>query len=183
MESFLSTRSAAVLLIVSLLAFSLTFLPGPWVPRFTCEPLNYWFTGVSALAIPASLLTLGLALRSLWPGVALILLAVLSAVPLAPFSFFAMMAASDQADPSHSHLWKLDEASRQHYKYRLYRTDCGATCSYGLELRKEVDVIHVVKLISPVWSTDGEKSATLRFTPAGHLQVIQGERILFTHSE
>jgi hypothetical protein len=145
--------------------------------------LNYWFAGLSALAVPAAMVGLGLALRWRWAGAGLILLAVLSAVPLAPFALLAFLAASDQADPQHSNLWKIDEVQRQQYKYRLYRTDCGATCNYGLALQKEVDVFHVGKLVSPIWSISGEKSAALAFTGTGRLQVVVGERILFTETE
>jgi hypothetical protein len=180
---FYSTRGAAALLTTSLLAFGLALLPGPWLPRFTYAPLNYWFTGVSALAMLIALLALGLALRARWTGIVLILLAFLLAIPLAPVAVITLMAASDQADPKHSNLRKLDEVSNDQYKYRLYQTDCGATCDYGLELRKELDVIHVAKLVSRLWSKNGEKSATLRFTKSGQLQVVEGDRILFIYKE
>ena len=46
----------------------------------------------------------------------------------------------------------ISEASGKSSNFRLYRTNCGATCAFGLDLREERDMFLGVKLVSPIWS-------------------------------
>lgn len=55
----------------------------------------------------------------------------------------------------------LDQASSLGGTYRLYLTDCGATCSHGLLLRKEIDTNLGVKLVRREWSVYKQNEAKL----------------------
>jgi hypothetical protein len=67
--------------------------------------------------------------------------------------------------------------------YRLYRTDCGATCAYGLALRKEYDAPMLLKAVSTVWSAEAEDAAELRISEDGKAQVVRGNYVLYAHEE
>lgn len=56
----------------------------------------------------------------------------------------------------------VGQAQAERVSYRLYRTDCGATCSFGLELREELDLPFGVKLVMPKWSMYRAAEGTVR---------------------
>jgi hypothetical protein len=72
----------------------------------------------------------------------------------------------------------LGEASTPKAAYRLYQTNCGATCAYGLELRREVDLPVGLRIVSPVWSAYREEPAAVRFTEQGTVEVYRGNYVL-----
>lgn len=176
----MTTRTAVYSLTGSLSAFALTLLEGPWMPRFSFDTLNYWFVAAAALAVPLSVLYLGLSLTRFRHRVLVCVLAGLVALPLLPYSLLAMLESASAQGGEHPSLELLSEASSGNSRYRLYRTDCGATCSYGLELRREIDLLGFFKIVSPLWSAYREESATLRLTPDGRVQVVRGAYVMFT---
>jgi hypothetical protein len=178
-----TTARAALGVAASISAFATTLISGPWVPRFTFEPLNYWFVAASALAIPASLIWLAIAIPGFWRKALAFVAASSSAIPMVPLGLISLAEANSAAAGNNlSHL-RLAEISRGHTTYRLYRTDCGATCAYGLQLRKEIDALGVIKLVSTVWSVDHEKDGALRLSPTGQVEVVRGEYVLHAADE
>jgi hypothetical protein len=177
------TRTAIYSLAASVSAFGLTLLSGPWVPRFSFDPLNYWFAAVAAFAVPLTIGLVGYSTTGFWRRGSMFAVAVLVALPMLPYGLFAMLESGSMKDGEHLSLRFLSETSAGSIKYRLYRTDCGATCAYGLELRKEFDVLGVVKFVSSVWSSYREEPATLRLSPDGRVQVIRGEYVMHTVSD
>lgn len=99
-----------------------------------------------------------------------------------PYSLFAALESSNTKDGEHLSLRLLSETQAGGATYRLYRTDCGATCAYGLELRKEVNVLGVLKLVSPIWSASREEPARLRVAPDGSVEVVRGEYVMHAHA-
>jgi hypothetical protein len=155
----------------------------PVAIRFTFAPLNYWFAGLSALAVPASALLLA---RSMPVGsnrsLALTLAAVM-AVPQVPYGLLALSESTRMeggTDPSYR---LLSEVGRSMGSYRLYQTNCGATCSYGLELRREFSLLGLVSAVRPVWQAAPEDAATLRAATDGSIQVVRGEYVLHSEEE
>lgn len=165
---------------ISFTAYGITWINGPWLPRFSYDPLNYWFTGLAALSVPVSLLAVGACSKRMWPGALTILAAIIIAVPLVPFGAIAIYESSNTKDEQHLSHQLLAERVAYGHLYRLYRTDCGATCSFGLELRREIEVLRYLKLVKPIWSRYQEDTATLQSSPNGELQVVRGLNILHT---
>ena len=64
---------------------------------------------------------------------------------------------------------KIDEISLGNHKYRLYRTDCGATCAFGLVLQKEFDLGIGIKTVEVVFSKYRANE--------GHLSLIENDKI------
>jgi hypothetical protein len=63
----------------------------------------------------------------------------------------------------------------------MYRTDCGATCSYGIVLRHEVSLIGPVRAVRNVWVGYPAESASVRLVDA-HSLTANGERVrLLSH--
>jgi len=178
-----STSKAVTYVALSLVAFGVTLLPGPWLPRFTFDPLNYWFTALSAITIPASLVVLGIALHRSPLRIAVLVIAAAAAVPLIPFGLLAAYEGRRAVGAEHPSHKRLAEVSTSSYTYRLYLTNCGATCAYGLELRKEISILGFAKLVAPVWSAYREEPAELRLSPVGEVQVVRGEYVLHTENE
>jgi hypothetical protein len=161
----------------------MTLMSGPWMLRFTFDPLNYWFSGLSAWAVPASVALLGMAARTTLWRIALFGAAALLAIPFGLFGLVALYEAKASNGVEHPSRKRLAEVSTSSYTYRLYQTDCGATCAYGLELRKEIGVLGVMKLVSRVWASYREEPATLRVAPGDQVQVVRGDYGLHTEQE
>lgn len=64
--------------------------------------------------------------------------------------------------------------------YRLYRTNCGATCAYGLVLRKEYDLILGVKVVTPMWSQYRASEGEIVLGDTSTVRVVHGSRVLVT---
>lgn len=88
--------------------------------------------------------------------------AYLMALPCLLFALIAMITAPAawSSDPSFD---QIAEVERGYVAFRLYRTDCGATCSTGLALRREVDLPLGLKVVSNVWGKYKESVAKLEF--------------------
>ena len=91
-----------------------------------------------------------------------IVLALVVSVPSLFLGFFASIEAKIIMGRGEDYNLKLlDQASSLGGTYRLYLTDCGATCSHGLLLRKEIDTNLGVKLVRPEWSVYKQNEAKL----------------------
>jgi hypothetical protein len=178
-----NTTRASLGVAVAISAFAITLVSGPWVPRFTFEPLNYWFMAASALAIPASFTWLAIATPGFWRKALAFVAASSTAIPLVPLGFIALSEATSVAEGKNLPHLRLAEISNGRMVYRLYRTDCGATCAYGLQLRKEVDMLGVIKFVSTVWAADHETEGALRLSPTGQVEVVRGEYVVHTAAE
>lgn len=119
------------------------------VPRFEAAWLNYASFILLALAAPALLLRLAIGyLKGVWRWLTISIAAVI----LLPVSLIVLYAASDMSEIYGSGVdlsfEKIKEIKSGGHYYRLYRTNGGATTSYGLALRKEFLILPGVKLIS-----------------------------------
>lgn len=81
-----------------------------------------------------------------------ILCSILIAIPAFILGMFAFMGAQDALENGEdASLEYLKQAKSELGTYRLYRTNCGATCDYGLDLRREIDLPIGIKLVDSVW--------------------------------
>jgi hypothetical protein len=172
----MSPKTAVRWVATNMAAFSLVFLPGPWLLRFSSETLNCWFMAVTAFSVPVSLLALGWVAQSTWRKAMAITLAVTTALPLGLLGLIALLESIDAT----ASFRPIAELQADGHTYRLYQTDCGATCAFGLVLQREIEFLHVIKVVVPLWVKDHESDATLTAMPDGDVAVVRGGTVLFT---
>lgn len=106
---------------------------------------------VLLLLIPFSLFWLSRKIDGFGRG----FLAFISITSFIPFALVALLTyATTSFDENGKDLTfeKMDEIQGESNYYRLYRTNGGATTSFGLVLRKEKPIIFGLKLVSPIKS-------------------------------
>jgi hypothetical protein len=153
--------AAVMLFIVTLSSLST-------VPRFESPSLNYGTVIVLAVAIPCLLFWLGISLRSIaWRWIVGLLAFVLS-LPITLFTIFALMElrqiTEDGIDDGFLQISQLQGA---HSALVLYRTNGGATTSFGIVLRRERLLIPGLKLVTVLHASYPAYDATLELLPSG----------------
>ena len=117
------------------------------VLRFTDPIANRVFRLLS-LALPLAAVVVLFTLR---PWRAVLLLAVIVAPMTARLSWPVLFIPQDIA-----WVWKhgedlsfvpIGEAAFDSYRVRMYRTDCGATCAYGVAVRQERKILPGIALV------------------------------------
>ena len=155
----------------------------PWQPRFVYEPLNYWLTATLALSIPALMLWIALNIPRRLFRVGGIVVSLLIAIPCALFAMLGWLDSKNvegTVDPSFE---LISQRQNKSAHYRLYRTNCGATCAYGLVLRKEYDLILGVKVVTPIWSQYRASEGEIVLEGTSTVRVFHGSRVLVTIQE
>jgi hypothetical protein len=166
-------KSAHVILAAIIGVISLNFINLPFYIRFNYAPLNYWACLFLSIALPFSILNFGVSLNNRKLKIVSICSAILVALPCVVAAIFiAIMAVDVQRTGNDPSLELLQQVSVGVSKYRLYRTDCGATCSFGLELRKEIDAPFGLKLVRSLLSKYREDEGKLVLVPGKEVQVF-----------
>ena len=163
-------HSIIVLLLIGVIPLQL-----PITIRFSTASLNYWFFALVCMTWP---ITLHCFARSLKPRVARIVGAAIGiALSALPF-ILGLLAVHEALDAGRlgydSSKKMLSEVVRPNGYFRLYLTNCGATCAYGLTVHREVETPMGIKFVWPLWSkyrTDSE--ASLRLSGTNTLQVLE----------
>lgn len=170
------TVSAALVLILT--TFAQAMLDLPYRPRLDSPAANYW--AVAALAALTPMLALGVArtVPNKWLRRTASFGAALLVIPCLLISSCAMLEAPRPSEPDMSYEL-LSEVRADRLAYRLYRTNCGATCAYGLELREELDLPLGVKLVSPKWSLYRASEGAVKLEQSEVL-VMKGDDVLGT---
>lgn len=154
--------------------------PGPHL-RFQNALAGECFTIGVAVALPASLFWLGACASRKPLRVLLLCAGVLLAVPCAAvlvFSLSALPSAGDD-DPAFTLISQLEDDGST---FRLYRSDCGATCSFDLMLRREADLPLGLKLSTSLWSRPREGEGALR-KQGSVIQVVNVSGVLWSSGE
>ena len=139
--------SGAVLLVIALNIYL------PVKLRFATPALNYWAVLALAVSLPFAVATLLAALLPAKRWIGFGVAWFLCAVPCSIFSLFAYYeAASVQAQGEDGSFMLLDSLVVDNVDYRLYLSDCGATCSWGLVVRAERDGPLGMKVVRSIWS-------------------------------
>lgn len=138
-------------LILILATFAQAMLDLPYRPRLDSPVANYWAVAVLAALTPMLALEAARLIPKKWLRRTAFFGAALLVIPCLLISICAMLEAPRPSEPDMSYEL-LSEVRADRLAYRLYRTNCGATCAYGLELREELDLPFGVKLVSPKWS-------------------------------
>jgi hypothetical protein len=151
----------------------------PFQLRFSHPHLNYWAYASLCVLLPFSMFISAMGIEQKGVKVIGLLLSVVLALPLSLLAFFAIDEAKDIMDRGEDYSFKLlDQASTSTGMFRLYLTDCGATCGHGLLLRKEFDTPIGIKLVFPEWSVYRQSEARLDNSP-NSLKVVNGSIVLY----
>jgi hypothetical protein len=143
-------RRALVLLVALVLIFGQLLLGLPLQLRSSSSALNHWAAAFALVAMPVLAIYGAPALPPHWLSRKFSLVAAVLAAPtLLLAGCTALFAPSfGQSDD----FQQISEGQAGWSTYRLYRTDCGATCATGLVLRKEFDLVMGLALVTPIWS-------------------------------
>jgi hypothetical protein len=175
-----SRRSLAPLLLFSGVACVLAhaFSSLPFQIRFPFPVLNWLIAVALAWTLPTALVWLAGRTRRKYVKVSACILALAFALGSLVFSMFAVLGSAMESGVS----WELlSEAKSRQAHYRLYRTDCGATCAFGLALRQEYDLPLRMKVISPVWSLYRESEGAVSIE-GSTIRVRKGPVVLWEQS-
>ena len=161
---------APLILLASIGGFAVSFIPLPWLPRFTVDALNYLYIVSVILAILYAFAAVGINLRRRFRRFVILTLAAMIVVVAAPISVIALVAYRPGD--------LISEISSDGGFYRLYRFECELLCPTRLELRRELEFMSLVKIVRPIWSGDHEM-AELRASRTGEIEVVVGHRLLY----
>ncbi len=149
----LSRANLAALAVLGLIlgTFLQSALDLPYRLRFANSAVNYWAVAVAALLVPILAWWIARSFPKAWSRRIGMALAVFLGFPSLLVSSCAALEAPalTEADASYE---LLSEARAGSVVYRLYRTSCGATCAFGLDLREEREFLSGIKVVSPLWS-------------------------------
>ena len=165
---------AALILIFGLVGQAVFNLP--YRVRFANPAANYLAVAALSVLAPFLLLFVGRSIRKAWLRRSALVAVGFIAIPCLVISSCAVLDAPALSEPDLSYEL-LSEAQAGNVAYRLYRTNCGATCAFGLDLREERDLPFGVRLVSPKWSLYRASEGTVKVDPSSVI-VVDGEVIL-----
>lgn len=168
------TRVVAILGLTLILGSALqaTF-DWPYRLRFASPAANYWAVAIGGILVPILLLWLSRPLARPWVRRTGMTLACLMVVPCLLISSCAALEAPSPGS-SDSSYELLSEVQTGSSAFRLYRTNCGATCAFGLDLREERDLFGGLKMVSSKWGMYRASDGELRLDQASVLVVDAG---------
>ncbi|NOU21483.1 MAG: hypothetical protein HOO93_06770 [Methyloglobulus sp.] len=121
----------------------------PYLLRFESPILNHIIFIILLLLVPFSLIWLARKVNGFWYGF-LIFISITSLVPIAFVALMTYATTAFDENGKDLSFEKIDEIQGVSNYYRLYRTNGGATTSFGLVIRKEIPIILGLKLVSPI---------------------------------
>lgn len=164
-----------VLLALLLATFAQGALKLPYQLRFDSPGLNYWIFAVAAISFPMVVFSVAVSLSTKWARWLTFCCALLLAIPcLTMASCAAIEAPVGGRDLSYE---LISEAKDGNLAYRLYRTNCGAMCEFGLDLREERQVFLGLKLVTPIWSHPRGHQGQIMITKS-QIHISNGSDIL-----
>jgi hypothetical protein len=142
---------------------------------FQNEDINTWAGWLLAMSVPLAILWVAFSFERRGT--------VAAALAVALAGFLLCGAAGVVARMFPSAAWDLvGEASVGGASYRLYRTNCGATCANGLVLTREIDLLLGLRTQQQLWSqypSDG--FAAVRAVGTSEVQVYSSGQVLFRY--
>jgi hypothetical protein len=148
----------------------------PYQLRLSSATANYWTFSVAVIFFPILLGWLAMSISRRWIRRFSFVCAILLSLPCLAISSCAALEAPQLGHGDLSYEL-LSEANDDAITYRLYRTNCGATCPYGLDLRKERELFLGVKVVSPLWSKYQAFAGEVTVNDS-KIQVSHGEDVL-----
>jgi hypothetical protein len=172
-------KSSYILMAFIIGAIVFNLVGWPYQVRFNVPHLNYWAYALLCVGLPFSILMASIHTTAKTAKFIGLTASVLVALPGLFLALFASIEAIDIMERGEDLTLKaIDEATTALGTYRLYVTDCGATCSFGLLLRKEIDTPIGLKLVKPQWSAYKQHEARL-VSNGLNLKVINDDKTLY----
>lgn len=175
MRMFSIRMAAKAAIAVFLLAAIAAVLDFPVMLRFADPATNYRVAAAIAIVVPLLLILLAFLFVNRNGRVVCLMLAAMWVLPAVPYTWIALIEAKHVSRAGMDASFALlDERRVRGDSYRLYLSDCGATCSYGLVLRAEKDIGLGLRVVRTIWSKYKTQShAELRTVDETHLEVIE----------
>lgn len=174
-------KPASIFLIALLSVIFFNLVGWPFKVRFNYAPLNFWAVVFLYFSLPVAIFLAGWSSKNDNLRATSIIVAVLTGIPSCLIGLFASIEATDiQRNGVDASFIFLREVSSGVYSYRLYRTDCGATCAFGLELRKELITPIGIKLVTPLWSAYRFEKGDISLVTGNKIQVTSEGKHLAT---
>jgi hypothetical protein len=168
--------AAAAGLAVILALIAQAMLDLPFRIRSENPATNYWIVAGLSILAPVLLFLVARPIPNALVRRTGLVAAAVIAIPCVAVSSCAMLEAPKLSERDGSYEL-LSEAYAGPLAYRLYRTNCGATCAFGLELREERELPLGMKLVSPRWSLYRASEGTVKVEQSAVL-VVKGEDVL-----
>lgn len=125
----------------------------PMEMRFEESRFNYLYVMVLCVLLQFSMMMSGFSFKERKYKILSFVCAFAFSVPASLILIFAHSDYKDIRDKGIDYsLEKINEVNVSGNFYRLYRTNGGATTSYGLVLRKEVPLVLGLKIVEPIFS-------------------------------
>ena len=137
-----------------------------WHLEFVYLPLNDWLDIALIMSIPVLIFWAASKVLRRAYRICGIVVSVVFAIPCL---FLAMLVSIDSPG-----FKLLSDGQVRTGHFRLYRTNCGATCAYGLDLRKEYDIVPGLKVVARVWSRYRESEGRIVVDDALTVHVLSG---------
>ena len=149
--------------------------------RFNSPYLNYFAVSFLLFTLPISALIESLFVKGkiykIIFGVCILIVAVPLYVCGGVSAFAGYEIFKDKKDPFKL---QIDSVSNEMGTFRLYQTDCGATCSFGLLLQPEFDLPIGIKFTKEIWATEKETDGNGKIISGEHsLKIIENDKVLF----
>ena len=170
-------RRALILAGVLVLLFAHGMLGLPLQLRSSSSALNHWLFAIAIVLLPVLAMYGAQSLSPRWQPRKLIFGAALFCVPCFLLAGLAVLIAPAFGESADFEL--ISEGQAGIVAYRLYRSDCGATCATGLVLRSEFDLVPGIALVTSVWSmyraVEGIVSVDASFIRVSRGNVVMAE--------
>ncbi|MBY6213285.1 hypothetical protein KUV95_17210 [Microbulbifer agarilyticus] len=145
---------------MALIAFEA--LGWPYKVRSSLPQLNYFAYAVLCFGLVVGLFSVAIFGKGAPIRITCMVLGIFFAAPAGLAGLFSTWEGVKVSEQGTDYSFeKIDEEKVSSFYYRLYVSDCGATCSHDLVLQKEIDLIFGIKLISKIWSKQNEQKAYL----------------------
>jgi hypothetical protein len=168
--------TALIVLVFLTVMFVQWYLHWPYQLRSSIPTVNYWLFAIAALTFPVLLAWLVSGVVTTWARRVLLGVTFILASPCLLMSSCALLETPNinAVDNSYELLSETNDGA---LTYRLYRTNCGATCAYGLDLREERDLFFGFKMVSGLWSKYRADQGQV-YVNGSKIQVRNGSDIL-----
>ena len=171
MRNKMNIVSILITVLIALTA-SLNMIDFPVELRFEETKYNYLFVSTLCLLLPISVFLTALTFKNRKYTYFCIALSFSLAVPSALVYFFANSDYKSISQEGIDHSFQqINEIQTNGSTYRLYRTNGGATTSFGLVLRKETNFIKGINTVKVIFSKYKASDSTLLLLNGNTIQM------------
>lgn len=168
-----------ILFAVVVLIIGYNWIGWPYQVRFYSSKLNGFILSLLYLLLPISMFLAAIFTRNKLLKMGGVIVSLIISLPLGFLAFFSSIDTKLIIERGEDYSMELlDQTSTSTGTLRLYRTNCGATCSFGLLLRKEIDTPIGIKFVRSEWSMYKEDEATLQLV-SNSLRVLSDGRTIY----